>query len=264
MNDPVSPLRLLIVDDEAPARQRLRTVLGDLAGELPHVLVGEAEHGVAALALLDSFGPVDVVLTDVRMPRMDGVELARHLRRRESSPAVIFTTAYDDYAVAAFDVAAVDYLMKPIRAVRLAEALRKVVRQPARPVDTALADLQGGPRQFLTCTERGRHLLVPVADLLYLRADAKYVLARTSERDYLLDESLTHLEAEFGARFLRLHRAVLVARDALVGLESARASDGEFGWALLRGVPERLPVSRRQWGEARRFLAARAGGSAGH
>jgi two-component system response regulator AlgR len=203
--------------------------------------------------------PVDVVLADIRMPGMDGIELAGHIGGLAKPPAVIFTTAYDNYAVQAFDLNAVDYLLKPVRTQRLLVALQKVLA--AQPLDgTALAtigrELRGGGRTHLSCHERGRLLLVPLAEVLYFKADLKYVTARTAEREYLLDEALTHLETEFADRFIRLHRAVLVAKSALKGFEKAGGDDAEaYGWALLRDVPEKLPVSRRQWTPAKALVS---------
>ena len=242
-------LKILLVDDEPLARDRLRTLLADLAGQLPSEVVGEAGNGLQALDRLRE-QTVDVVLADIRMPGMDGIELASHLGRLEKPPAVIFTTAYDNYAVQAFDLNAVDYLLKPVRAQRLLAALQKVSvhRADADLLAQIGQQVRGGGRTHLSCHERGRLLLVPVAEVLYFKADLKYVTARTVDREYLLDEALTHLENEFADRFLRLHRAVLVARDALAGFEKAAGDDAEaYGWALLRGVPEKLPVSRRQW-----------------
>ncbi|MHB1374849.1 MAG: LytR/AlgR family response regulator transcription factor [Thauera sp.] len=253
--DPVSatPLRVLIVDDEAPARTRLRDLLGDLAATHPTRITGMAANGVEALRLLEA-EPADLVLADIRMPAMDGVELARHLARLPQPPAVIFVTAYDQYAVQAFELAAVDYLLKPVRAERLGAALAKVP-QP-RIADATLAGLAPGERRHFSVSERGRILLLAVADVLYLRAELKYVTARTIEREYVLDESLVHLEEEFSQRFLRLHRNCLVARDAVQGVERVGEQDGiDAHWAvLIRGVGERLPVSRRQWPAVRQAL----------
>jgi len=240
------PLRIFIVDDEAPARARMRALLADIAAELPTVLVGEAANGVEALARLAD-APADVALVDIRMPKMDGIELARHLSGAEHAPAVVFTTAYDQYAVQAFELNAIDYLVKPVRAQRLAAALEKACRA-APPSRETLARLAPEPRRHLSVPERGRILLVPVSDILYLKAELKYVTARTREREHLLDESLTHLEQEFASRFVRVHRNCLVAREAIAGFEKNAAEDGETHWSvLLAGLAERLPVSRRQW-----------------
>ncbi len=245
-------LRILIVDDEAPARARLRDLLTDLGDSLPTRVVAEAADGIEALERLETT-EADVALVDIRMPRMDGIELARHLARREPQPAVIFTTAYDQYAVKAFDLSAVDYLLKPVRAARLAEALQKAARTPAAldALNRAAEQIAPGGRRHLRCSERGKVLLVPVGDVLYFKADLKYVTARTREREYLLEESLSQLEVEYGGRYMRIHRNCLVARAAIAGFErehEVAAGDTEGHWLLLlRGVSERLPVSRRQW-----------------
>ena len=246
MMSDLPPLSIMIVDDEAPARARLRDLLADVAVEVPNVLVAEAANGLLALAAIEGT-VVDVVLLDIRMPKMDGIELARHLAQLEHPPAVIFVTAYDTYAVQAFELNAVDYLLKPVRTQRLLAALQKA--RQSRPLPPqVLARLQQGPRTHLSCHERGRLLLIPVADVLYLKADLKYVTARSAAREYLLDESLTHLEQEFSERFIRLHRSVLVAKDAISGFEKNGSDDAETQWqALLRGIDEKLPVSRRQW-----------------
>jgi len=251
------PLRVFLVDDEAPARDRLRILLGDIAEELPNVVVGEADNGLTALAGLET-APAEVVLADIRMPRMDGIELARHLGTLPLPPAVIFTTAFDQFAVQAFELSAIDYLLKPIRAERLARALAKA-RQSRPPPAATLAALHEGPRRYLSCHERGRLLLIPVDDLLYLKADLKYVAARTVAREYLLDESLTKLEEEFGERFIRLHRAVICARHAIAGFERAHDEEGEHWVALIRGVADKLPVSRRQWPLVKQFARELSG-----
>jgi len=240
------PLRVFIVDDEAPARARLRALLEDIAAELPTELVGEAANGVEALERLAD-ASADVALVDIRMPQMDGVGLARHLAAAGNAPAVVFTTAYDQYAVQAFELNEVDYLVKPVRAQRLAAALEKA-RRAAPTARETLARLAPEARRHLSVSERGRILLVPVSDILYLKAELKYVTARTREREHLLDESLSHLEQEFASRFVRVHRNCLVAREAIAGFEKSAAEDGETHWSvLLTGLEERLPVSRRQW-----------------
>jgi len=250
------PLKILIVDDEPLARSRLRELLADIALQVPSEIVGEAGNGLAALEIL-STQQVDVVLADIRMPGMDGIELASHLGRMPAPPWVIFTTAYDNYAVQAFDLNAIDYLLKPVRAQRLLAALQKAPVQRADPqkLSGLGQEMRGGGRTHLSCHERGRLLLVPIHEVLYFKADLKYVTARTVDREYLLDEALTHLENEFAERFIRLHRAVLVAKSALAGFEKAAGDDVDaYGWALLRGVPEKLPVSRRQWAPAKALV----------
>lgn len=242
---PDTPLRVLIVDDEAPARRRLRDLLEDCAAALPLAIIGEAQHGREALELLQN-APVDLVLTDIHMPDMDGVELARHLLKLSHPPVVIFTTAFHEHAVQAFEVNAVDYLMKPIRVQRLLGALQKVPR--LKPVSAEkLSQLPATARRFLSVTERSRVVLVPVEDIVYLKAELKYITIRTAQREYLLEESLTRLEEEFGARFVRVHRNCLVARDFIRGFERRVGDEGDAHWeVLLRDVAESLPVSRRQ------------------
>jgi two-component system response regulator AlgR len=240
-----APLRVLIVDDEAPARSRLRDLLADCAAAVPTEVVGEAGNGREALELLGARA-ADLVLLDIRMPEMDGIELARHLLSLPKPPAVVFTTAYDAYAIQAFELRAVDYLLKPIRAARLEEALvrARVARPPSAQV---LQELAPAPRGHLASQERGRVQLIPVPDIVYLKAELKYVTARTRDREYLVDESLTRLEEEFGGRFLRIHRNCLVARAHVTGFERVAEEGGEGRWVVvLAGVEEKLPVSRRQ------------------
>jgi len=245
-------VRAVIVDDEAPARSRLRDLLSDCAQTHPVDVVGEAGNGMEALAILNET-PVDLVLLDIRMPEMDGIELAQHLQRLPTPPAVVFTTAYDAYAIKAFELHAVDYLLKPIRASRLLEALSRLP-PPTAPSPDALGQLASGPRRHLSVQERGKVVLIPIGDVIYLKAELKYVTLRTREREYLVDESLTRLEEEFGSQFVRIHRNCLVAREHVAGFEREATETGDGGWlALLRGVPERLPVSRRQQHVLREF-----------
>src|SRR5262245_30230628 len=246
-----SMLRVLLVDDEAPARRWLRDLLDDCGSALPIQVVGEAQHGREALDLLQS-APAELVLTDIHMPDMDGIELARHLLKLQHPPVVIFTTAFHEHALQAFEVNAVDYLVKPVRVQRLLSALQKVPR--LKPVGTdKLAQLPATARRFLSVTERSRVVLVPIEDVLYLKAELKYITIRTREREYLLEESLTRLESEFGARFVRVHRNCLVARAAVRGFERA-TQDGEAHWeVLLTGTDERIAVSRRQQHVLREF-----------
>lgn len=237
-------MRVFIVDDELPARNRLKELLSDCSEQLPLVVTGEAGNGMEALEKLAET-PADVVLTDIRMPLMDGIELARHLGKLADPPVFIFTTAYDDYAIKAFELHAIDYLLKPIRLGRLFDALSRA--RSAVPVKTeVLRDLLPEARKHLSIHERGKIHLIPVEDVLYLRAELKYVTVRTVEREYLIEESLTALEKEFAVRFVRIHRNCLVAKDAITGFERGD-DEGENGWQIkLRGLEERLPISRRQ------------------
>jgi two-component system response regulator AlgR len=253
--------RLFIVDDEAPARKRLAMLLSDIAADCPHELVGEAGNAQAALDGIAASMP-DLVVLDVQMPGMTGIELAAHLSRQaDGGPAVIFVTAYDEYALKAFDVQAIDYLLKPVRAARLAEAIRRVsnARFQSRSKKerlTAAAPAQQPVRLNFSVQERGRVLLVPIIDVVYLKAELKYVTLRTRAREYLIEESLMSIEEEIASTFVRVHRNALVARSAIIGVERTshaidleRESDVvQDGWQLiLRDVDERVPVSRRQW-----------------
>ena len=247
-SDGIKPLRVVIVDDEGPARSRMRDLLADCAAELPLTIAGEAASGRAALELLGK-EPADVVLLDIRMPEMDGIEVAQHLQQLEQPPAVVFATAYDAYAIRAFEVHAVDYLLKPIRLARLKEALVRA----ARPRPEALRGIARAPRTHLSAQERGRIHLIPVGDVIYLKAELKYVSVRTAAREHLIEESLTRLEQEFADRFVRVHRNCLVASAAVRGFERVEEG-GETHWeVLLKGVDERIAVSRRQQHVVREF-----------
>ncbi len=243
-------MKILVVDDEGPARRRLLDLLQDIQGDCPHEVVGEAVNGVEGLGLAEQLHP-DLVLADMHMPRMGGLEMARHLLKLATPPAVVFVTAHDEFALQAFEVNAIDYLMKPVRAERLLAGLLKArKRQPVD--DAALANAGTQPRRHFSIAERGRISLVPIDQVVFLRAEMKYVTVRTPEREFLLEESLTRLEEEFAGHFVRVHRNALVAIDRIAGFEKAVevAGDGESGgqWqVVLLGAAERLPVSRRQW-----------------
>lgn len=250
--------RIFIVDDEAPARARLTTLLSDIAAECPHQLVGQAENAQAALDGIADTKP-DIVLMDIQMPGMSGIELAAHLAANaQDAPAVIFVTAYDAYALKAFEVHAIDYLLKPVRAARLADAIRRAgaSRLSQKDAIAAAAGELGTPRRNFSIQERGRLLLVPLADVIFLRAELKYVTVRTKLREFVLEESLLSIEEEMGAQFVRVHRNTLVARNAIVGVERGIVEQEQGGagdkslesWqVILRDIDERLPISRRQW-----------------
>lgn len=251
-------VRVFIADDEALARERLRSLLEDIAAQVPSDVVGEAVHGVEALEKIPASG-ADVVLLDIEMPGMAGLEVARHLAALEKPPAVVFVTAHDRHALEAFEVNALDYLLKPVRAERLAAALRRAATAPG-PGPDQLARAAERAREYLSVVERNRIALVPVREIVYLRAEQKYVTLRTGEREHLIEESLVALEREFGERFLRIHRNCLVARAAIRGFERAPGEAGDEGhWlVLLAGTDEKLPVSRRQWPAVRDAVAERA------
>jgi len=243
-------LRVLIVDDEPLARLRLRTLIESLPAP-PATVVGEADDAATALALLDSSG-ADVLLLDIRMPGRSGLQLADALRRRAQPPAVIFVTAHAEHALAAFDLDATDYLTKPVRRERLQAALQRVAQRRAQsPADEP---------PLLVVSDRGRVLRVPLAEVLYLKAELKYVTLRTAGATYLLDDTLADLEQRLGAGFLRIHRNALVARHAVRSLQRravAGQDASDEGWAVqVAAVDEWLAVSRRQVVAVREALAA--------
>ena len=235
------PLNILIADDETPARNRLRDLLGDIANVK---IVAEAKNGKEAINLATQAKP-DLMLLDIRMPVMDGIEAAQHAQKLEPKPHIIFTTAFDAYAIKAFDLNAIDYLLKPIRLERLQAAIDKAHALQPKQI-AALKPLQK-MRSHLSIHERGRVLLVPIETIIYLRAELKYVTVRTAEREYLIEESLTNLETELGERFIRLHRNCLVAPSFIAGYEKRVNAENEQQWvALLKNIPETIAISRRQ------------------
>ncbi len=243
-------MRILIVDDEALARAHLRRLVGEIGP--PYQVVGEAGTGEQALQHYDRLG-AELVLLDIRMPGMDGLIVAQRLSQRDAPPAVIFTTAYEEHALAAFDSNAVAYLLKPIRRERLEQALNRAT-QLTRPQLQALQQMEE-EEQYVSATFRGGRQRIALDDILYFRAEQKYVVARHPEGEALLEESLASLEERFGDRFLRIHRNALVARAQLRALEK-----GSMGrcWVRLNGSDERLEVSRRHVAQVRRFLKGEA------
>jgi two-component system response regulator AlgR len=256
----MSALKVFIADDEQPARERLKELLGDIAAEVPTELAGEAKNGLEAIERVPQSG-AQVLLLDIQMPGMNGLEVARHLASLEHAPTIVFVTAHDRHAVEAFELNALDYLLKPVRAQRLAAALKKAAgdvpagrEQLARAAEGAMGPAQGA-RAYLSIVERNRIVLVPVREIVFLRAEQKYITLRTREREHLIEEALVALEKEFADRFVRIHRNCLVARAAIRGFERAGNGD-EASWAVvLDGLAERLPVSRRQWPVLRELAA---------
>ena len=242
--NPLPALRVLIVDDEAPARRRLREVLADCAPTCPTDIAGEANDGFSALTYLER-DKIDLVLLDIRMPGMDGIECAGHIQKYASPPAIIFTTAYDTYACQAFELNAIDYLLKPVRSERLQRALSKAHSLSTHTLQ-ALRQAHPKTRTHLSVSEKGRIVLIPLPDILYLKAELKYVTVRTHSREFLLEESLSRLEEEFGETFLRIHRNCLVAR-ARIREVGKLPGDDDGHFLRLEGLSESLQVSRRQY-----------------
>ena len=244
----MTALKVLIVDDETLARSRLRALLAECRSPAAEA-VAEAGNGDAALKQLAG-AHFDVLLLDVHMPGIDGLALARRLRSQPGAPAVVFVTAYAAHAVTAFELDAADYLTKPVRAERLQQALQKAERylkERRAPV--------AEPQDVLLIQDRGRTERVPLAEVLYLKSEFKYLTVRTAQRSHIFDGSLADLEERYPSRFVRVHRNALVAKAAIRALEKYDDGEDAEGWALrLDGIPEPVVVSRRQLSTVREAL----------
>jgi two-component system response regulator AlgR len=243
-------MRLLIADDEPLARERLAALLR----EIPEVeLVGEAADGREAVTRSEQL-KVDCVLLDIAMPLLDGLEAARHLSHLESPPAVIFCTAYDEHALAAFDASAVDYVVKPVRRERLVAALERARRFTGERFREVSERLPSSQRRTHICARlRGNLKLVPISDIVYFLAEDKYVVVHYTGGEVLIEESLKSLETEFAEHFARIHRNCLVSTERLSGLK--RAPDGRM-FADVRDAAAPLEVSRRNLPGLRRLVKA--------
>lgn len=249
-SDGVAGMKILVVDDEALARDRLCAMLGELPG---CTVCGQAANGNEALAQAEQMQP-DALLMDIRMPGMDGLEAARHLQSLAQPPAIIFTTAYNDYAIAAFETHAVDYLLKPVRMDRLREALENA-RRLTRVQAIALQQTDAGDtaRQQICVRVRGSLQLMPVDEIRFFLADQKYVSLHTADQTVLIEDTLKSLEEEFTGQFIRIHRNALIAVKYLAGL----AKDGEGRSCVrLHGVDDLLEVSRRHVSDVRQQVKA--------
>jgi len=240
-------VKILIVDDEKPARDRLARMVGGLAA---HEIVGEAVNGVEALGMSQSLEP-DVVLMDIRMPGMDGIEAARHIARLDQPPAVIFTTAFSDHALEAFETHAVDYLLKPVKQDRLQAALDAATR-PTRAQATRSNDLLSGleARQHICARVRGNLVLVPIDNIYYFQAEQKYITVRHTEGEVLIEDALKTLETEFADRFVRIHRNALVSLAELAGMHT----DNDGHHVIFRDIDDRLEISRRHLPGVRKII----------
>ena len=245
-------MKVLIVDDEGPARERLRQIVDDLDG---YEFAGEASNGEQAISLVSDAAP-DIVLLDIRMPGLSGIETAHHLNALERPPAVVFTTAYDEYAVDAFEARAIGYVLKPVRRNRLEAALQQASRLAASTLnDIAHQSGMATARKHVCIREQDHLTMISIDNINYFRADQKYVAVHHDNGISLLDDSLKSLEAEFAAVFVRIHRGALVAIDKIETLD--KAPDGKAR-VILRGGPQdnddQLIISRRHIAEVRRRL----------
>ena len=244
-------MRVLIVDDEKLARDRLRELLSDIGG---YDVIGEAMNGNEAVEKTAELNP-DTLLMDIRMPGMDGLEAAMHLMGMDAPPSVIFTTAYDQHALDAFEVNAVDYLLKPIRRDRLANALTKAQKLTARQLQEINQTRPEPPaRTHISVHLRGNIRLVPLPEVIYFLADSKYVAVRTASEEHLIEDSLVNLEKEFADRFLRIHRNALVSAPHIKGIEKSPSGTWQV---TLKGIDKRLDVSRRHAASVRRWARNR-------
>lgn len=247
----VRGMRILVVDDEALARARLRSLLGDCNPQVV-LQVDEATHATEALAAIQEH-PCDLVLLDIHMPGMDGLKLASLMRDLPEPPALVFVTAYAEHALQAFELEALDYLTKPVRLARLQQTLQKAERYIE--YRRAIAPLKDP--EFLVLQDRGRTERLPINEVLYFKAELKYVTVRTVSKAHIHEATLSELETRFGEQFLRIHRNALVSRQAMRALERHDdVVEGE-GWAVrLHGVDEALAVSRRQLSAVKAAIAA--------
>jgi two-component system, LytTR family, response regulator AlgR len=245
-------VKVLIVDDEKPARDRLRQLVDDSEG---HVVVGEAANGEQALTEATTQQP-DVVLLDIRMPGMDGIETAHHLNAMEHPPAVVFTTAYDEYAIDAFDARAIGYVLKPVRREKLERALEHAMRLSGTTLREITSESKVDSRRHHVCTgSRGELHLIPIKEIDSFNADQKYVCVHHSGGQDLIDDSLKSLEQEFADSFVRIHRAALVAVDQIDRLE--KLPTGKTRVVLRSGSQQddnELIISRRHLTDVRRRL----------
>lgn len=242
-------MNVLIVDDEQLARQRLRHLISGI-GE--YVVVAEAATGEQALVKTQQANP-DIVLMDIRMPGMDGLEAARYINRMDSPPAIIFTTAYSEHAMSAFETHAVDYLLKPIKQSRLEEALQSARRLTRAQLNELQANETNGARQKICVKTRGSLELIPIEDILYFKADQKYVTLRTLDHEYLIEESLKSLEEEFEYCFIRVHRNAIVAETFINGITKNTL---KHPCIIFNEIDDLLEISRRHLPDIRKRMKA--------
>ncbi len=250
----MSTLTALLVDDEPLARLRL----AELLRAFPEVLIlGEAENGEQALIRIEQLRP-DVVFLDIRMPGVDGLAVARRLAHQPDAPAVVFCTAFDEHALAAFDAQAVDYLVKPLKRERLGAALQRVQRILGREAAGGSPRTEPATRMrtHLSVRVRGQTKLIPLPEVIYLLADTKYIEVHTANGALLLEESLVALEEEFPALFLRIHRNCLVAKHWIVGLQKLPSGEVQVNVKIGQGRTLGLDVSRRNLAMVKRELAS--------
>ena len=237
-------MKYMVLDDEYLARARLKEMLKEIS---PKATIIEAENGEDAMEKYDIHRP-ELIMVDIRMPGMSGIEFAYHLSSLENPPAVIFTTAYDEYALEAFEANAIDYLLKPIQMERLQRAIQKVDPLTATQ---GKALKQKTDRSHIAVSLKGKIKLVPLSTVCYLKAENKYVVVRTPNEQFLINETLNDLETDLGDSFIRVHRNSLISTQYLEALE--KIDEGKW-CVLFRGIEDKIEISRRQTPTIRRWL----------
>ena len=246
-------IKILVVDDEEYARERIKGLIDRYAD---YDVCAEAENGAEAVVMVERFQP-DIVLMDITMPGMDGLEAARHIATMEMPPAVIFTTAYGEYALEAFSTKATGYLMKPIRQEQLLQSLEQARSLNRAQRMEALENREGRnmlSRKHICARMRGNLELIPIEDVVYFQADQKYVTVRHKKGEVIIEESLKSLETDLADRFIRIHRNALVSKTAIAGLSKSSVGRTQI---VLDNVKDQLEVSRRHLAEVRRFVRNR-------
>jgi len=243
-------MNILVVDDEELARARIKSLLDD---HIDYTICAEAENGAEALMMVERHQP-DLILLDISMPVMDGLEVAKHLSGMPNPPAVIFTTAYGEYALEAFSTKATGYLMKPIRKEQLFKSLEQARSLNRAQRSDAAEDIDGSSRKHICARMRGNLELIPIEEIYYFQADQKYVTVRHKNGEVIIEESLKSLETDLSEKFIRIHRNALVAKSRISGL--AKTNIGRVKVQIDK-IEDELEVSRRHVAEIRRFVRNR-------
>lgn len=245
-------MKILIADDEPLARERLTSLCNELTN---FEVVGQASHGKQVLELIPELQP-DIVLLDIRMPGMDGLETAHHISKLETPPAVIFTTAYDQYALSAFDNHAVGYLLKPIKKDQLLDSLNAASRLSRAQLQSVQEQTTTShPPSYISARVKGNIQLIALETIRYFQADQKYVtvgfVENNSQNEVLIEESLKSLEQTLTNAFIRIHRNALIAEAYITGLDKDKQG---AHWLCLQGMDNKMEVSRRHLPEIRKII----------
>lgn len=241
-------MNVLIVDDEALARKRIRRMIAEIDG---FDVVDEAKNGQQAIDLCKQLQP-EIVLMDIRMPGIDGLEAARAITQTAQPPAIIYCTAFSDHALQAFESHAVDYLLKPVTTERLQEALSAATKSSRAQLAVSTSADDTSERQHICARVRGNLVLVAIEDIYYFHADQKYVTVCHRQGELLIEETLLSLESEFEGRFIRVHRNALVARDKIDGMVKSESSS----FITFHDIDGQIEISRRHLPTVRKLIKA--------